>query len=98
MSPSPRRQVPTGYTLRVGGLLDDHWSPWFDNLTLTRDSEGTTSLSGLVSDQAQLYGLLIKIRNLGLTLISLNAINPADTVAHERDPVDDEEAFSEHRP
>ncbi len=76
MSRSARPVVPTVYTLRVDGRLDDHWSPWFDNLSLTRDSDGTTSLSGPVCDQAQLHGLLMKIRDLGLTLISVHVIDP----------------------
>ena len=73
-----RRPVPAGYQLRVDGHLGDHWSSWFDQLTVTRDSDGTTSLSGLVCDQAQLHGLLTRIRDLGLTLISLQVIDPTD--------------------
>jgi hypothetical protein len=76
----PTPVLPTGYTLRVDGRLDNHWSPWFDNLTLTHRGDGTTSLSGPVCDQAQLHGLLTKIRDLGLTLISVDAIDPTDRV------------------
>ncbi len=51
MAQSPRRQPPACYQLRVDGHLDHHWSAWFDDLTLTHESDGTTSLSGLVSDR-----------------------------------------------
>lgn len=81
MTQFPKRQVPAGYRLRVDGHLDDHWSAWFGDLTLTRESDGTTSLSGVVSDQAELHGLLMKVRDLGVTLISVEVIDPADNRA-----------------
>ena len=62
------------YELRVGGHLDDHWSAWLDGLTVTRETDGTTTLRGAVSDQAQLHGLLTKVRDLGATLLSVQAI------------------------
>ncbi|HEY8622054.1 MAG TPA: hypothetical protein VIM01_18495 [Dermatophilaceae bacterium] len=74
MTQSPKRQMPGGYRLRVDGRLDDHWSPWFGDLTLTQEDDGTTSLSGAVADQAELHGLLTKIRDLGVTLISVAVI------------------------
>ena len=74
MTQSPKRQMPGGYRLRVDGHLDDHWSPWFGDLTLTQEDDGTTSLSGAVADQAELHGLLTKIRDLGVTLISVAVI------------------------
>ena len=77
MIQSPKRHMPAGYRLRVEGHLDDHWSPWFSDLTLTHEGDGTTSLTGVVSDQAELHGLLTKIRDLGVTLISVEAIDPA---------------------
>ena len=46
------------YELRVEGHLDEHWSRWFDGLTLSRDGDGTTTLRGAVTDQAELHGLL----------------------------------------
>jgi hypothetical protein len=67
---------PTGYRVRVDGHLEDHWSAWFGDLTLTHESDGTTSLSGFVSDQAALHGLLMKVRDLGIILISVEAIDP----------------------
>jgi len=76
MTPTPRRQAPAGYQLRVAGNLDDHWSPWFGDLTLTHEDDGTTSLSGVVADQAELHGLLMKVRDLGIILISVEVIDP----------------------
>ena len=90
MTQSPIRQVPTGYQIRVDGHLDDHWSAWFGDLTLTHESDGTTSLSGLVSAQAELHGLLMKVRDLGVTLISVAVIDPPDSVGHEPDVADDQ--------
>ena len=78
MSQPPKRAMPAGYQLRVDGHLDNHWSGWFDDLTLTQQSDGTTSLSGVVSDQAALHGLLMKIRDLGITLISVEPMDPSD--------------------
>ena len=77
MTQSPKRQMPAGYQLRVAGHLDHHWSPWFGGLTLTQEDDGTTSLTGVVADQAELHGLLTKIRDLGVTLISVAVIDPA---------------------
>lgn len=64
-------RAPTGYELRVLGHLDQHWSGWFGNLLLTHEDDGTTTLRGLVTDQAELHGLLAKIRDLGAVLVSV---------------------------
>lgn len=79
MTQSSTRHVPAGYRLRVEGHLDDHWSAWFGGLSLTRDSDGTTSLSGVVQDQAALHGLLVKVRDLGVTLVSVEVVEPSGT-------------------
>jgi hypothetical protein len=75
MSESSQRQVPAGYQIRIAGHLDQHWSAWFGDLDLTYEEDGTTSLTGAVADQAQLHGLLTKIRDLGVTLISLTPVD-----------------------
>ena len=66
------------YELRVAGRLDQHWSAWFGGLTLTHQDDGSTSLTGTVTDQAELHGLLAKIRDLGVTLISVGVLDPAE--------------------
>ena len=60
------------YEIRLKGHLNARWADWFDGLALTRESDGTTVLSGSVVDQAALHGLLGKVRDLGLPLIAVN--------------------------
>ena len=74
--PTGRHQNPGRYEIRVKGHLDTRWAAWFDGLTLTRGSGGTTIIHGPVADQAALHGLLQKIRDLGLPLISVNHVAP----------------------
>ena len=64
------------YVIRVKGHLDSFWQSWFENLSIAHESDGTTLLSGPIRDQAALYGLLFKMRDLGLTLLSLDASAP----------------------
>jgi hypothetical protein len=59
------------YEIRLEGHLDDRWAAWFDGLSLTHESDGTTVLHGSVVDQAALHGLLQKVRDLGLPLVSV---------------------------
>lgn len=82
----PSQHTPAPYELRVEGHLDIHWSAHLDDLALTWKDDGTTTLTGLVEDQSQLHGLLDKIRDLGLTLISVKVLNdaPTDPSAHEK--------------
>jgi hypothetical protein len=75
MSDSRTQQVPAGYRIRIAGHLDQHWSASFGDLELTHEEDGTTSLTGAIVDQAELHGLLAKIRDLGVTLISLTALD-----------------------
>jgi hypothetical protein len=74
--PAGRHQDPGWYEIRVQGHLDARWAAWFDALTLTRASNGTTVIEGPVADQAALHGVLQKIRDLGLPLISVNHVTP----------------------
>ena len=60
------------YEIRLKGHLNARWADWFDGLTLTQESDGTTVLSGSVVDQAELHGLLGKVRDLGLPLIAVH--------------------------
>lgn len=76
-----RAGAPTAsrYELRVAGHLDEHWSTWFDGLTLTHEDDGTTALRGPVVDQAELHGHLARVRDLGATLVSVTALDDPRT-------------------
>ena len=67
---------PMVYQIRIEGHLDDQWTDWFSGMTITREENGDTLLTGPVADQAALFGLLKKIRDLGLPLVSLNRVEP----------------------
>jgi GTPase len=58
--------------IRVAGHLDEHWSAWFGGLSVVREDDGTTILRGTVADQAELHGVLARIRDLGAPLLSVN--------------------------
>lgn len=64
------------YQIRIKGHLDGEWADWFEGLTITLEEDGEMLLTGPVLDQAALYGLLRKVRNLGMPLISVNRIKP----------------------
>jgi hypothetical protein len=67
------------YQIRITGHLDSRWMAWFDGLTITLEENGDTLLTGPVVDQAALYGLLRKVRDLGLPLVSVNRATPGQT-------------------
>ena len=67
---------PTIYQIRIEGHLDDQWTDWFSGLTIALEENGDTLLSGPIADQAALFGLLKKVRDLGMPLISVNRIEP----------------------
>jgi hypothetical protein len=64
------------YEIRIQGRLDARWSTWLDGLTLSQTDDGTTVLRGLVTDQAALHGLLHKLRDIGLPLVSVARTEP----------------------
>ena len=64
------------YQITIKESLDDGWSDWFDGLTLTPGPDGTTILAGAVRDQTALYGLVAKLRDLGLTLVAIASDAP----------------------
>jgi hypothetical protein len=78
MSRQPTPRGPVRYLVRVAGHLDAHRSAWFGDFVLERDEDGTTTLSGVVADQAELHGLLVKVRDLGVTLISVEIADVPD--------------------
>jgi hypothetical protein len=64
------------YEIRLKGHLDSRWATWFDGLSLSSENDGTTIISGLVTDQAALHGLLQKVRDIGLPLVSVTQVDP----------------------
>jgi hypothetical protein len=74
-----RPPEPDRYEIRVQGHLDGRWSDWFDGLTVTREVDGTTVLAGPVVDQAALHGLLQRVRDTGLPLVSVTPAEPDPT-------------------
>ena len=72
---------PERYEIRIKGHLDDKWTAWFEGLTLTREDNGETLLTGPVVDQAALHGLLRKVRDLGMPLLSVTRVRPGQADA-----------------
>jgi len=62
------------YEIRIKGHLDARWAAWFDGLDLTNSSDGTTVIHGVVADQSALHGLLQKVRDVGLPLMSVTQV------------------------
>jgi hypothetical protein len=74
--------LPTTYQIRIGGHLGRQWTDWFGGLTITLEDSGDTFLTGTVVDQAALHGLLKKVRDLGMPLISVIPVesDPATSI------------------
>ncbi len=73
----------THYHIKIKGHLDSRWQDWFDGLTITLADDDNTILSGVIVDQAALHGVLKKIRNLGLILISVNPYSQMRRILNE---------------
>lgn len=71
------------YEIRIKGHLDNRWSNWFEGLTITLEENGDTLLTGAVVDQSALHGLLKKVRDLGMPLVSVNFVNPGRAKTQE---------------
>ncbi len=69
----------TNYHIRLKGHLDDHWSAWFDGLTITNEANGETVLRGPLVDQAALHGVLMRIRDLGIPLLAVSTVAGGET-------------------
>ena len=67
---------PVHYEITVQGVLGPRWSDWFDGLLLTSGADGRTTITGPVADQAALHGLLTRIRDLGLPLLTVRRAEP----------------------
>jgi hypothetical protein len=73
-SSTEEHDEPERYEIRLKGHLDDRWADWFEGLTITREANGETLLAGPVADQAALHGLIKKVRDLGMSLVSISPI------------------------
>jgi hypothetical protein len=84
-TPAPDRSEAGRYEIRLTGHLDAHWAAWFDGLTVSYESDGTTVINGQIVDQAALHGLLQRVRDLGLPLISVRQVEvePVDIPSDE---------------
>jgi hypothetical protein len=70
---------PGHYEIRIKGHLANRWTKWFEGLTITLEDNGETLFSGMVADQSALHGLLRKVRDLGMPLLSVKRIQPDQT-------------------
>jgi hypothetical protein len=84
--PAGRPDAPPSYEIRLRGLLGPRWAAWFDGMTVTTTEDGTTALRGPVTDQAALHGLLQKVRDLGLPLLSVTPLDPTSHAPLPTDP------------
>ena len=74
-TPTPQPPEAGRYDIRLTGHLDERWTARFDGLTVSYETDGTTVISGQVVDQAALHGLLQRVRDLGLPLVSVNRVD-----------------------
>ena len=94
-TPTPDGSEAGRYEIRLTGHLDAHWTTWFDGLAVSHQRDGTSVISGLIPDQAALHGVLQRVRDLGLPLVSVNRVetdqrvmtgiaHPSTPWSHER--------------
>ena len=83
LTPHTDPDQPMIYHIRIRGHLGQHWSDWFGGLAITLEDNGDTLLTGPVVDQAALHGLLKKVRDLGLSLLSVSPVKPGQADASE---------------
>jgi hypothetical protein len=76
LKPKNDPSQPMIYQIRIDGHLDGQWTDWFSGLTIALEENGKTLLTGPLADQAALFGLLKKVRDLGMPLVSVNRIEP----------------------
>ena len=76
LNPKTDPSQPVVYQIRIKGHLGREWTDWFEGLTITLEDNGDTFLTGPVIDQAALHGLLKKVRDLGLPLVSVSPVEP----------------------
>jgi hypothetical protein len=83
LNSAPDLFEPLVYQIRIKGHLDREWTDWFDGLTITLEEDGDTLLTGPVVDQAALYGVLKRVRDLGMPLLSVNRVEPGPADASD---------------
>ena len=71
-------QEDESYEIRIQGYLEDRWTDWFEGLTIQREEDGTTLLSGRLPDQTALHGVLLKIRDMNLKILSVRQLGPEE--------------------
>ena len=76
LEPKPAPNQPVVYQIRIKGHLGPEWADWFEGLTITLEDNGDTLLTGPVIDQAALHGVLKKVRDLGMPLVSVSPVEP----------------------
>jgi hypothetical protein len=81
--PTTNPGQPVIYQIRIKGHLSREWTDWFEGLTITQEENGDTLLTGPVVDQAALHGLLKKVRDLGLPLVSVSPVEPGQADASD---------------
>ena len=79
--PTTNPSQPVVYQIRIKGHLDREWTDWFEGLTITLEEDGDTLLTGPVIDQAALHGLLKKVRDLGMPLVSVRPVNSGSSTS-----------------
>jgi len=79
--------VPKIFQIKIKGHLGQQWAGWFDGLTITLEEDGNTLLGGPIADQSALHGILKKIRDLGMPLLSVNTIDPDQANKADTDPL-----------
>jgi len=82
-NPKTRPAQDKVYQIRIKGHLSPGWTAWFEGLTITQEDNGDSLLTGPVVDQAALFGLLTKVRNLGMPLISVIGLEPGEADASD---------------
>lgn len=84
--PKTTLEKPVNYQIRIEGHLGEQWTDWFEGLTVSLEETGVTCLTGPIADQAALYGVLKKIRDLGMPLVSVNQMDPGHPVPSRTHP------------
>ncbi len=86
LNPTTGPGQPVVYQIRIKGHLSRQWKDWFEGLTITLEEDGDTLITGPVVDQAALHGLLKKVRDLGMPLVSVSPVEPGQADASDVKP------------